>query len=105
MGGRKSIVGSGFGGTTYKNEWKLLPVVFLKYSFRFTRDRLLASVTVFPLPDRHYEGTKTKLVVSYKFSRFIIGRLIYSTYDGGGRNNTYGQYKWDNVSWKLSYEF
>jgi hypothetical protein len=109
FGWRKSIVGSGFGGATDRNEWNLLPVVFLEHPFRFTRDRLRASITVFPFlgaPGRHYEGTKTKLVVSYKFSRFITGRLIYTSYDGGGRNSTYGQYnKWDNVGWELSYEF
>jgi hypothetical protein len=109
FGWRKSIVGSGFGGATDKNEWTLLPVVFLEHPFRFTRDRLRASITVFPFlggPGRHYEGTKTKLVASYKFSRFITGRLIYTTYDGGGRNSSYGQYnKWDNVGWELSYEF
>jgi hypothetical protein len=102
-------VSSGFGGATAGNEWNLLPVVFLERPFRFTRDRLRASVTVFPFlgsPGQHYEGTKTKLVVSYKFSRFITGRLIYTTYDGGGRNSTYGQYnKWDNIGWELSYEF
>ena len=109
FGWRKSIVGSGFGGATDKNEWTLLPVVYLEHPFRFTRDRLRASITVFPFlggPGRHYEGTKTKLVASYKFSRFITGRLIYTTYDGGGRNSSYGQYnKWDNVGWELSYEF
>jgi hypothetical protein len=109
FGWRKSLVSSGFGGATAGNEWNLLPVVFLERPFRFTRDRLRASVTVFPFlgsPGQHYEGTKTKLVVSYKFSRFITGRLIYTTYDGGGRNSTYGQYnKWDNIGWELSYEF
>jgi hypothetical protein len=45
-------------------------------------------------------------VVSYKLSRFITGRVIYTTYDGGGRNGTYGQYnKWDNIGWEASYEF
>jgi hypothetical protein len=45
-------------------------------------------------------------VVSYKFSRFITGRLIYTTYDGGDRDGSYGQYnKWDNIGWELSYEF
>jgi len=109
FGWRKSIVGSGFGGATDSNEWNLLPVVFVEHPFRFTRDRLRASLTVFPFlgaPGRHYEGTKSKLVVSYKFSRFVTGRLIYTTYDGGGRDSTYGQYdKWDNIGWELSYEF
>ena len=72
-------------------------------------DRLRASLTVFPFlgaPSRHYEGTKTKLIASYKFSRFITGRLIYTTYDGGGRDSTFGQYdKWDNIGWEVSYEF
>ncbi len=109
FGWRKSIVSSGFGGATAGNEWNLLPVVFVERPFRFSRDRLRASVTVFPFlgaPGQHYEGTKTKLVVSYKFSRFITGRLIYTTYDGGGRNGTFGQYdKWDNIGWEISYEF
>jgi len=109
LGWRKSLVSSGFGGATVGDEWNLLPVVFIERPFRFTRDRLRASVTVFPFlgsPGQHYEGTKTKLVVSYKFSRFITGRLIYTTYDGGGRNSTFGQYdKWDNIGWEVSYEF
>jgi hypothetical protein len=75
----------------------------------FLANSLRASVTVFPFlgsPGQHYEGTKTKLIVSYKFSRFITGRLIYTTYDGGGRNSTYGQYdKWDHLGWEVSYEF
>jgi hypothetical protein len=109
FGWQQSIVSSGFGGATAGNEWNLLPVVYVERPFRFTRDRLRASVTVFPFlgaPGRHYEGTKTKLVVSYKLSRFITGRLIYTTYDGGGRDSTFGQYdKWDNVGWEVSYEF
>lgn len=109
FGWRKSLVSSGFGGATAGNEWNLLPVVHIERPFRFTRDRLRASVTVFPFlgsPGQHYEGTKSKLVVSYKFSRFITGRLIYTSYDGGGRNGSFGQYeKWDNIGWELSYEF
>lgn len=28
--------------------------------------------------------------------------LIYTSYDGGGRNTSYGQYdKWDNIGWEL----
>ena len=84
-------------------------MVQLERPFRFSRDRLRASVTVFPFfsaPGTHYEDTKSKLVVTYKFSRFITGRLIYTSYDGGGRNTTYGQYdKWDNIGWELRYEF
>ena len=109
FGWRKSIVSSGFGGATAGNEWNLLPIVHLERPFRFSRDRLRASITVFPFlgaPGSHYEGTKTKLVVTYKFSRFITGRLIYTSYDGGDRNTSYGQYnKWDNIGWELSYEF
>jgi len=109
FGWRKSLVNSGFGGATAGNEWNLLPVIHIERPFRFTRDRLRTSVTVFPFlgsPGRHYEGTKSKLVVSYKFSRFITGRLIYTSYDGGGRNGSFGQYeKWDNIGWELSYEF
>ncbi|MBI3757357.1 MAG: hypothetical protein HY267_05210 [Deltaproteobacteria bacterium] len=109
FGWRKRIAGSGFGGATAGNAWNLLPVVHLERPFRFTRDRLRASITVFPFlggPGRHYEGTKSKFVVSYRFSRFITGRLIYTSYDGGGRNSTFGQYdKWDNIGWELSYEF
>jgi hypothetical protein len=106
FGWRESIVSSGSGGTTAGNEWNLLLVVYVERPFRFTRDRLRASVTIFPFlgaPGRHYEGAKTKVVVSYKFSRFITGRLIYTTYDGGGRNSTCGQYdKWDNLGWEIS---
>ena len=77
FGWRKSLVSSGFGGATAGNEWNLLPVVHIERPFRFTRDRLRASVTVFPFlssPGQDYEGTKTKVVVSYKFSRFMTGR-------------------------------
>lgn len=109
FGWQKSIVSSGFGGATAGNEWNLLPVIHIERPFRFSRDRLRASITVFPFfsaPGTHYEGTKSKLVVTYKFSRFITGRLIYTSYDGGGRNTSYGQYdKWDNIGWELSYEF
>ena len=109
LGWRKGLVSSGFGGATAGNEWNLLPVIHLERPFRFSRDRLRASITVFPFlggPGRHYEGTKSKAVLAYKFSRFITGRLIYTSYDGGDRNSTYGQYdKWDNIGWELSYEF
>ncbi len=109
FGWRKNLVSSGFGGATAGNEWNLLPVVHLERPFRFTRDRLRASLTVFPFlggPGDSYEGTKSKMVVSYKFSRFITGRLIYTSYDGGGHRSSFGQYeKWDNIGWELSYEF
>jgi hypothetical protein len=109
FGGRKNLVSSGFGGATAGNEWNLLPVVHIERPFRFTRDRLRASMTVFPFlgsPSQHYEGTKSKLVVSYKFSRFLTGRLIYTSYDGRGRNGSFGQHeKWDNIGWEVSYEF
>jgi len=48
FGWRKSIVSSGFGGATAGNEWNLLPVVYVERPFRFSRDRLRTSVTVFP---------------------------------------------------------
>lgn len=103
------IISSGFGGASAGNEWDFLPVVFVEHPFRFTRDRLRASLTLFPFisgPRRNFEGIKTKVVLSYKFSQFITGKLIYTTYDGGGRNGAYGQYdKWDNIGWELSYEF
>lgn len=103
------LVSSGFGGATAGNEWSLIPVVFVERPFRFTHDRLRISVTVYPFlggPNNEYEGAKTKLIFSYSFSQFITGRLIYTTYDGGGRNDAFGQYdKWDNLGWEVSYEF
>ena len=48
FGWRKSVVSSGVGGATAGNEWNLLPVVFLERPFRFSRDRLRASVTRMP---------------------------------------------------------
>jgi hypothetical protein len=106
---RNSLVSGGFGGATAGNEWNLLPVVFVERPFRFTRDRLRIGHTVFPFfgaPNKHFEGIKNKLVISYNLSQFITVRLIYTTYDGGGRNDAFGQYdKWDNIGWEVSYEF
>jgi hypothetical protein len=109
IGWRKSIVGGGFGGATAGSEWSFLPVLFFERPFRFTRDRLRISLTVWPFfsgPKKDFEGIKQKLIFSYRFSQFITGRLVYTTYEGGGRDGTYGQYnKWDNLGWELSYEF
>jgi hypothetical protein len=106
---KDTLTSGGFGGATVGNEWNLLPVVHLERPFRFTRDRLRIALTVFPFlggPTNEFEGTKTKLVFSYNLSQFITGRLIYTTYDGGGRNDAFGRYnKWDNIGWEVSYEF
>jgi hypothetical protein len=106
---KETLTSGGFGGATVGNEWNLLPVVHVERPFRFTRDRLRIALTVFPFlggPNNEFEGAKTKLVFSYNFSQFITGWLIYTTYDGGGRNDAYGRYnKWDNIGWELSYEF
>jgi hypothetical protein len=83
FGWRKNLVSSGFGGATAGDEWNLLPVVHIERPFRFTRDRLRASVTIFPFfgaPGKHYEGTKSKLVVSYSLYRRRDESLVRVTY-------------------------
>jgi hypothetical protein len=57
-------------------------------------------------PNRGLQGIKTKLIASYEFSQFITGRLIYTNYSGGDRNDLYGQFReWDNIGVELRYEF
>ena len=57
-------------------------------------------------PIRKWQGIKSKLVASYRFSQFITGRMIYTAYSSGDRRDVYGQYNhWDNLGWELSYEF
>ncbi len=74
----------------------------------------MANATYFPGERIHCSSSTSRIssknrlpiVGSRRFSRFITGRLIYTSYDGGGRNTSYGQYdKWDNIGWELSYEF
>jgi len=44
--------------------------------------------------------------MTYKFSQFVKGHMIYTGYDSGDRTDLYGSYnKWDNIGWELSYEF
>jgi len=101
-------LGPGFGGG-FADEWTLIPVVFFSRPFGFTRDRLAMELTLFPVvsgPERDWQGLKSKLRLSYKFSQFVRGQLIYNGYDGGGDQETYGQFnQWDNIGWELSYEF
>lgn len=101
-------LGFGFGGG-FADEWSLIPVFFLSRPFAFTRDRLSAQFTAFPVvsgPERGWQGIKTKLRVRYKFSQFISGQLVYNGYDAGDPTDLYGQYdEWDNFGWELSYEF
>ena len=101
-------LGGGFGGGI-GDEMSLLPVMFIGRPFRFTRDRLRLELTVVPvisLPQKKWQGIKTKFVSSYRFSQFITGRLIYTAFSSGDRTDLYGQFnKWDNIGWELSYEF
>ncbi len=100
--------GYGFGGGI-GDEWTLIPLVYLSHPFGFTRDRMSAQLTIFPMlsgPVQEWQGVKTKLRVKYKFSQFITGQLVYNSYDAGDPGDYYGQYdKWDNFGWELSYEF
>jgi len=104
----RETLGNGFGGGV-GDQWNVLPVFFIERPFRFTRDRLRLSFTLYPYlsgPVRGWQGLKTKVVASYNFSQFITGKLIYTAYSSGGRTDAYGQYdKWDNIGWELSYEF
>ncbi|MGE3774007.1 MAG: DUF1302 family protein [Gammaproteobacteria bacterium] len=106
--GWNPALGYGFGGG-FADEWSLIPVFYLSRPFAFTRDRLSAQFTAFPVisgPDREWQGIKTKLRVKYKFSQFVSGQLIYNGYDAGDPTDLYGQYdEWDNFGWELSYEF
>lgn len=104
----KEGLGFGFGGG-FGDEWSFIPVVFFSRPFAFTRDRLSLEFTAFPLiggPDTDWGGLKTKLRLTYKFSQFIRGQLVYNGYDTGDSTDFYGQYnRWDNFGWELSYEF
>lgn len=104
----RKTLGLGFGGA-YLDEWNLVPVFYVDRPFLFTRDRLRVNFTAYPIlsgPRTDFQGVKTKLIASYTFSQFIVGRLIYTAYSGGKDIDLYGQYdKWDNVGWELSYEF
>ena len=103
-----SSLGYGFGGGI-SDEWTLIPLVYLSRPFAFSRDRLSAQLTVFPMlsgPVNVWQGVKTKLRVKYKISQFINTQLVYNSYDGGESTGFYGQYdKWDNFGWELNYEF
>jgi hypothetical protein len=101
-------LGSGFGGAV-EDEWAIVPVFFIEYPLRSTRDRLKLSATVAPYvsgPERGLQGVKTKLIASYEFSEFITGRLIYTNYCGDDQMDLYGQFdEWDNIGVELQYEF
>jgi hypothetical protein len=101
-------LGSGFGGAV-GDEWAIVPVMFIEYPLRSTRDRLKLSATIAPYisgPERGLQGVKTKLIASYEFSEFITGRLIYTNYCGDDRTDLYGQFReWDNIGVELQYEF
>lgn len=106
--GSLAAKGIGFGGA-FRDEWNLVPVMFIGRPFRFTRDRLRLEFTAVPYisgPVQKWQGLKTKLVASYNFSQFVTGRLIYTAYSSGARHDIYGQFDhWDNIGWEISYEF
>ena len=57
-------------------------------------------------PHADWQGLKSKLRLKYKFSPFVTGQFIYTSYDSGNDTDLYGQYReWDNFGWELSYEF
>lgn len=101
-------LGTGFGGAI-GDRWNFAPVFFISRPVHGTRDRLKTSLTLTPYfsgPNRGYQGSKTKLVVSYEFSPFINGSFIYTDYSGGNDDDLFGQYhQWDNIGFELKYEF
>ena len=101
-------LGTGFGGAI-GDRWNFAPVFFISRPVHGTRDRLKTSLTLTPYfsgPNRGYQGSKTKLMVSYEFSPFINGSFIYTDYSGGNDDDLFGQYhQWDNVGFELKYEF
>ncbi len=106
--GWKNTLGGGF-GAAFRDEWSVIPVVFISRPFAFTRDRLDIEFTAFPVvsgPERGWQGLKTKLRLKYKISQFVNVQLIYNGYDSGRGDELYGQFdEWDNFGWELSYEF
>lgn len=101
-------LGSGF-GSAFRDEWGLIPILSISHPLRATHDRLNLSITILPYvsgPQRGFQGVKTKLIASYEFSQFIVGRLIYTDYSGGDETDLYGRYeKWKNIGVELKYEF
>ena len=90
------------------NRWSLGHLFMISKFFKTFEDRLNATIYTFLNtggPLNGWQGTKTQLVLSYKFSDNIQGKLHYVDYRGGVKD-TYGQYDlWDNVGWEISYEF
>jgi hypothetical protein len=101
-------LGGGFGGAV-GDEWNFLPVFFIERPIRATRDRLNLSATITPLisgPGRGFQGIKTKLIAGYEVSQYIQASLIFTAYEGGDRDDLYGQFDdWDNIGIELRYEF
>lgn len=106
--GWEASFGPGFGGGI-GDEWAVIPVVFFSRPFSFSRDRLSMELTLNPVisgPQADWQGLKSKLRLKYKFSPFVTGQFIYTSYDSGSDTDLYGQYReWDNFGWELSYEF
>ena len=104
----KEGLGPAFGGGL-SDEWSFIPVLYLTRPFAFSKDRMSADLTLYPVisgSDTGWGGIKTKFGINYKFSNFIKGRLTLNRYDGGSDSDFYGQYnRWDNIGWELSYEF
>ncbi|NNL84631.1 MAG: hypothetical protein HKP27_03215 [Myxococcales bacterium] len=104
---RRSL-GGGFGGAV-GDAWALAPVIFLERPFRFTRDRLTMSATITPYisqPTRNFQGIKQKYIISYEFSQYIEGKLVYTDYSGGDSDDLFGQYRsYDNLGIEVQYEF
>ncbi len=104
----KSTLGSGFGGAV-GDSWALAPVIFIKRPFRFTRDRLAIGLTLTPYlsqPTRNSQGMKTKVKVSYEFSQYLRGKIVYTNYSGGDGDDLFGGYRrYDNIGIGFIYEF
>lgn len=101
-------LGSGFGGA-FADRWALAPVLYVEKPIRATRDRLKFTATITPYiswPDRGFQGVKNKLTVSYELSQYIRGKITYTSYSGGDRNDLFGQYgDWDNIGIEMGYDF
>ncbi len=104
----KEGLGPSFGGGL-NDEWSFIPVLYLTRPFSFSKDRMSADLTLYPVvsgSDTGWGGLKTKIGINYKFSNFVKGRMALNRYDGGTNSDFYGQFnKWDNIGWELSYEF
>ncbi|MCP4578292.1 MAG: hypothetical protein GY846_18635 [Deltaproteobacteria bacterium] len=90
------------------NRWSLGHIFFVNKIWRSLEDRLFTSFYTFIStggPLNGWQGTKSQLIITWKFSDNIEAKLVYSDYRGGD-NDLYGQFDlWDNVGWEINYVF